>query len=64
MSGPASGAFEAALWGEPLGREAGLIEYLLFPRLSAVAEAGWTPAERKNFARFLAMQDLIPRSAF
>ena len=55
---------EAALWGEPLGREAGLIEYLLFPRLSAVAEAGWTPAERKNFARFLAMQDLIPRSAF
>ncbi len=30
---------QAALWGEPLGREAGLIEYLLFPRLSAVAES-------------------------
>ena len=55
---------QAALWGEPLGREAGLIEYLLLPRLSAVAESAWTPAARKNFTRFLAMQDLIPRSAF
>ena len=54
---------EAALWGEPLGQEAGLIEYLLFPRLSAVAEAAWTPADRKNLTRFLAIQDLIPRPA-
>ncbi|HVT54215.1 MAG TPA: beta-N-acetylhexosaminidase [Dongiaceae bacterium] len=52
---------EAALWGEPLGREPGLIAYLLFPRLSAVAETAWTPAGRKNLTRFLAMQDLIPR---
>ena len=63
-AGPRLRGIEAALWGEPLGREAGLIEYLLLPRLSAVAEAAWTPAERKNFTRFLAMQDLIPRSAF
>jgi hexosaminidase len=54
---------EAALWGEPLGQEDGLIEYLLFPRLSAVAESAWTPAARKNLTRFLAMQDLIPRPA-
>jgi hexosaminidase len=54
---------EAALWGEPLGQEAGLIDYLLFPRLSAVAEAAWTPAKRKNLTRFLAVQDLIPRPA-
>jgi hexosaminidase len=52
---------EAALWGEPLGEEPGLIEYLLFPRLSAVAETAWTPLERKNLSRFQAMQDLIPR---
>jgi hexosaminidase len=52
---------EAALWGEPLGEEPGLIEYLLFPRLSAVAETAWTPPERKSFSRFLAMHDLIPR---
>jgi N-acetyl-beta-hexosaminidase len=38
-----------------------LIAYLLFPRLSAVAETAWTPAGRKNLTRFLAMQDLIPR---
>jgi hexosaminidase len=52
---------EAALWGEPLGEEPGLIEYLLFPRLSAVAETAWTPPTRKNLTRFLATQDLIPR---
>jgi hexosaminidase len=55
---------QAALWGEPLGQEPGLIEYLLLPRLSAIAESAWTPAGRKNLARFLAMQDLIPRPAF
>ena len=54
---------EAALWGEPLGQEPGVIDYLLFPRLSAVAESAWTPPERKNLARFLATQDLIPRPA-
>ena len=63
-SAPRLKGIQAALWGEPLGREAGLIEYLLLPRLSAVAESAWTPAARKNFTRFLAMQDLIPRSAF
>jgi hexosaminidase len=55
---------EAALWGEPLGGEAGLIDYLLFPRLSAVAETAWTPPARKSLARFLATQDLIPRLGF
>jgi len=53
---------ECALWGEPLGQEPGLIDHLLFPRLSAVAETAWTPAARKNFKRFQAIQDLIPRT--
>ncbi|MFN7366123.1 MAG: beta-N-acetylhexosaminidase [Armatimonadota bacterium] len=30
------------------------VEYMAFPRLSAIAETGWTSAERKNYESFLA----------
>lgn len=42
---------QANLWGELMyfGRQA---EYMLYPRLSAIAEALWTPVDRKDFASF------------
>ena len=42
---------QANLWTELLyfGRQA---EYMLFPRLSALAEALWTPVDRKDFTNF------------
>ena len=30
-----------------------VVEYLIFPRLAAVAEAGWTPAEKRDYNDFL-----------
>jgi hexosaminidase len=39
------------LWTEIMyfGRQ---VEYMAFPRLSAIAETGWTPRERKSFESF------------
>ena len=33
--------------------EPSVVQYLMFPRLAAVAEAGWTPAEQRNYDDFL-----------
>ena len=33
----------------------GYFNHLVFPRISAVAEAGWTPKARKNWLRFAAL---------
>ncbi len=39
------------MWGEwvPSGRE---LEYYIFPRIAAIAEVAWSPAEMRNFASF------------
>ena len=37
------------------------VNHQVFPRLSAIAEAGWTEAESKDFARFEALASLMPR---
>jgi hexosaminidase len=42
---------EATLWSETMGSLAD-IEYLAFPRLAAVAELGWSPAEARSWAGF------------
>jgi len=44
---------QAQLWTEymPNARK---VEYMAFPRLSALAEVAWSPRERKNFADFTA----------
>ncbi len=39
------------LWGEYLP-QARHMEYMAFPRLSAIAESGWSPAARKDWADF------------
>ena len=42
---------EAALWTEFVSNTARM-DYLLFPRLSAVAESAWTPEDRRSYASF------------
>jgi len=51
------------LWGEYLPH-ARQLEYMAFPRLSALAEVGWSPLERKNWADFRArLEPLLARLA-
>ena len=40
------------LWTELLNRPARFLEYQFFPRLCALAEAGWTNAENKDYEDF------------
>ena len=42
---------QAALWTETIASKSRL-EYMLFPRISALAEAAWTNPQQKNFAEF------------
>ena len=50
---------QACLWSENLA-DRRLFDHLMFPRLSALAETGWTQRAGKDFARFLAIQSLMP----
>jgi hexosaminidase len=50
---------QACIWSEPMTDRA-VFDRLVFPRLSAIAEAGWTLPERKSFARFAAICGLMP----
>jgi len=50
---------QACIWGEPM-RERAVFDRLVFPRLSAVAEAGWTAQAARDFARFAAAAGLMP----
>lgn len=43
---------QANLWMEYI-HSMDLIEYMLYPRLLAVAEAGWAPGKKKNYSLFL-----------
>ncbi len=44
---------QAQLWTEYLPTP-GHVEYMAFPRLTALSEVTWSPKERKNYADFLA----------
>lgn len=50
---------QACLWSEHLDTRERL-HAMAFPRLSAVAEAAWTPAEAKRWPRFAALAPLMP----
>lgn len=50
---------QACIWSEPMA-DRGLFDRLVFPRLSAIAETGWTAAERKSWERFRAVAGLMP----
>ena len=50
---------QACIWSEPMTDRA-IFDRLVFPRLSAIAEAGWTPAAQKSWKRFAALAGLMP----
>ena len=43
---------QANFWTEWV-EEPSVVQYLMLPRLAAVAEAGWTPAEKRDYKEFL-----------
>ena len=43
---------QANFWTEWI-EEPSVVQYLTFPRLAAVAEAGWTPQEQRNYDSFV-----------
>ena len=43
---------QATFWTEFVATRS-YLEYLMLPRLMAVAEAGWTPKEKKDFPDFV-----------
>ncbi len=50
---------QACIWSEPFTDRA-VFDRLVFPRLSAIAETGWTRAENKSYPRFAALVGLMP----
>ena len=50
---------QSCIWSEPMTDRA-IFDRLVFPRISAVAEAGWTAPEHKSWARFSAFAGLMP----
>ncbi|AJY46331.1 beta-N-acetylhexosaminidase [Martelella endophytica] len=51
---------QSCIWSEHfLSR--GYFNHLVFPRISAVAEAGWTPKARKDWLRFAALAPASPK---
>ena len=43
---------QAQIWTEYMGRPK-KVEYMAFPRLTALAEVVWTPKERKDYSDYL-----------
>jgi hexosaminidase len=54
------GGVQAAMWTEHVG-STDRFNALAFPRLSAVAEAAWSPTEAKSWPRFAAVARLMPQ---
>jgi hexosaminidase len=50
---------QACIWSEPMTDRA-IFDRLVFPRLSAIAETGWTRKEAKSWDRFSALAGLMP----
>lgn len=50
---------QACIWSEPMTDHA-VFDRLVFPRLSAIAETGWTRRENKSWERFKAVAGLMP----
>ena len=51
---------QSGIWSEHLLTRA-LFNHMVFPRLGAVAEAGWTRRENKDWQRFAALSRLMPQ---
>ncbi|HWJ74637.1 MAG TPA: beta-N-acetylhexosaminidase [Kaistia sp.] len=50
---------QACIWSEPMADRA-IFDRLVFPRLSAIAESGWTRAADKSWERFRSIAGLMP----
>jgi len=50
---------QTCIWSEPMTDRA-IFDRLVFPRISAVAETGWTAPENKSWKRFSAFAGLMP----
>lgn len=50
---------QGCIWSEPMTDRA-VFDRLVFPRISAIAETGWTRAENKDFDRFSTLSNLMP----
>jgi hexosaminidase len=50
---------QACIWSEPMTDRA-VFDRLVFPRLSALAETGWTKPAAKSWERFKALAGLMP----
>ncbi|MVT00037.1 beta-N-acetylhexosaminidase [Devosia marina] len=50
---------QSCIWSESMADRA-IFDRLVFPRISAIAEAGWTLPERKSWERFKSMVGLMP----
>lgn len=50
---------QACIWSEPMTDHA-VFDRLVFPRLSAIAETGWTASANKSWPRFAAAAGLMP----
>lgn len=50
---------QACIWSESMTDRA-IFDRLVFPRLSAIAETGWTQWDRKSWRRFSALAGLMP----
>ena len=50
---------QSCIWSEPMTDRA-IFDRLVFPRISAIAETGWTRPENKSWARFSAFAGLLP----
>ncbi|HEY5469577.1 MAG TPA: beta-N-acetylhexosaminidase [Bacteroidales bacterium] len=48
---------EGCLWSEFVDSP-GLLEYMVYPRMFAIAETGWTPASKKDFEGFLSRLEI------
>jgi hexosaminidase len=50
---------QCCIWSEPMS-DRRVFQRLVFPRLSAVAETGWTAPTRKSWPRFAAIAPFLP----
>jgi hexosaminidase len=50
---------QCCIWSEPM-RDRRVFERLVFPRLSAIAETGWTTPSRKSWKNFSAIAPFLP----
>ena len=50
---------QGCIWSEPMTDRA-VFDRLVFPRVSAIAETGWTRPGNKDFGRFATLSNLMP----